>query len=114
MTANIDVEQIVLGTLLIDPASSFAAMLLTADDFTAEHRVIFETILAVVNEGRAPHPPTLGPSLKSLKIGQLDGAQYLGRLMSVAAPRGQLLDYIRSLKEFTGRRAMAALGASAV
>lgn len=112
MTANIDVEQIVLGTLLIDPASSFAAKLLTEDDFTAEHRVIFETILAAVDEGRAPHPPTLGPSLKSLKIGQLDGSQYLGRLMSVAAPRGQLLDYIRSLKEFTGRRTMALLGST--
>jgi replicative DNA helicase len=112
MTVNIDVEQIVLGTLLIDPASSFAAKLLTVDDFTAEHRVIFEVILAAVNEGRAPHPPTLGPSLKSLKIGQLDGSQYLGRLMGVAAPRGQLLDYIRSLKEFTGRRTMALLGST--
>jgi replicative DNA helicase len=109
MTANIEVEQIVLGTLLIDPANSYAATLLSVDDFTDAHRIIFEAIAMAVAEGRAPHPPTLGPSLKSLDIGPMDGSQYLGRLMTVAAPHGQLLDYIRSLKEFTGRRVMTQL-----
>lgn len=107
MLANLDVEQVALGTLLCDPKAAHFIPMLEVNDFTEKnHRLIFEAIEMASQEGRFASPAVLAPQFQDSKIGDMTVAQYLGRLVTVATHRGVLGDHIRSLKEMSGRRIM--------
>lgn len=111
MIQHLEAEQTVLGTILARPEAAFIVEALSIDDFSeATHRLIFEAIVAKSAEGRAPSPVILAPLFQNDRIGDITVAQYLARLMNVSAPMEHAYDYVRTLKEFSGRRAMAIMG----
>lgn len=110
MIKNVEVEQIVLGSILMRPEATYAVDLLQIDDFSEDaHRLIFEMMEAKVAEGRMPTPVILAPHFQNDRVGEITIAQYLARIMPLAAPLEHVPDYIRTLKEYTGRRVMLAL-----
>lgn len=112
MIQNLEVEQIVLGSILMRPDATYAVDLLQIDDFSEQaHRLIFEMMEAKVAEGRMPTPVILAPHFQNDRVGEISVAQYLARIMPRAAPLEHLPDYIRTLKEYTGRRIMMVLAA---
>jgi replicative DNA helicase len=111
MTANFEVEQIVLGTLLADPKCVHFVPMLAMDDFTEDpHRLIFEAIQALASEGRAPSPVVLAPQFQRDKVGEITVAQYLARLVTMRASQHHMPDHVRALKELTARRVLMAMG----
>src|SRR3989304_3648751 len=111
MSANHGAEEIVLGTLLADPkAVHFFDMLVVGDFDLPTHQMIFIAGAALAKEGRAPSPVILTPQFCRDRMGSGTVADYLGYLARKrAVARDQLSDYIRALKEMTGRRVMAAM-----
>lgn len=78
--ANVEAEQSVLGSMLIDPgAVSLVAGLLTAQDFSrAAHGRIYEAILALYNRGEAIDPVTVSAELDRLgALADAGGQAYL-------------------------------------
>ena len=110
---NVEAEQIVLGSILIDPsgASYLVEMLEETDFAAAEHREIFKVIAQSLADGGVPSPVLIGPQLQSLTIGPLTGPQYLSRLLTASLPRKQAADHVPQLKELAGRRLMLDIGA---
>lgn len=110
MIANHAAEQVVLGTLLADPRAGFIADSLTVDEFTAQlHRLLFEAIEARVQDGQAPSPAILAPQFAKDKIGEVPAPQYMLTLIRHAVNLDDLSNYVRSLREYSGRRAMVGI-----
>lgn len=110
---NIEAEQVVLGTLITDPKSAHFVATLNIDDFSVvQHRLIFEAIAAAAAEGRHASPVVLAPQFKGDKVGDINGAQYLGRLVTMATRRDCIPDHIRALKDMSGRRQLAEMAAT--
>ncbi len=110
MIANHAAEQVVLGTLLADPRAGFIANSLTVDEFTVQlHRLLFEAIEARVQDGQAPSPAILAPQFAKDKIGDVPAPQYMLTLVRHAVSLDDLSHYVRSLREYSGRRAMVGI-----
>lgn len=110
MIANHAAEQVVLGTLLADPRAGFVANSLTVDEFTAQlHRLLFEAIEARVQDGQAPSPAILAPQFAKDKIGDVPAPQYMLTLIRSAVSLDDLSNYVRSLREYSGRRQMVGI-----
>lgn len=109
--ANIELEQIVLGCLLMQPESVYACDLLDAQDFAAsEHQQIFSLIAAASKEGRHLTPITLAPSIADMKIGPISPQEYLIRMMGAAQSPVFLQGHVGELKQLSGRRTLISLG----
>lgn len=111
LPVNIELEQIVIGTLLMYPESAYAVALIETADFSApEHVQIFSLIRAAAGEGRHLTPVTLAPSIQDLKFGPITPQEYLIRLMRAHEPLPFLIGYIGELKQFSARRALISIG----
>lgn len=113
---NIQAEQAVLGSLLIDPRSiDFVLEIISADDFYRhEHRLIFEAITTLGNEADVV---TTAERLESIGvIDETGGIAYLGELYETT-PRGMNVGaYSRIVKNNSSARrviAVSNLGAGA-
>lgn len=104
MLANIDAEQVVLGTILLSPgSSSMLVESLSLDDFVDQtHRLIFETIQAMVADGKAPSPVLLAPMVPEAR-------GYLGKLLTSGVGHIMARDFAASLRDFSARRQMVAI-----
>lgn len=111
LISNIDAEQVVLGTLLTDPKAGHFVQLLGIDDFTAPaHRLVFEAVQAASFEGRYASPTMLAPQFRNDRINdEMTIAGYLGKLVAVSTRREVMPDYVRALKDMSGRRALVGL-----
>lgn len=111
MSINHAAEEVVLGTLLADAKAVHFFDLLTVDDFDLPaHQMAFIAGAALAKEGRAPTPIVLAPQFSRDQIGSGTVAEYLAYLAAKrAVSRDQLSDYIRALKEMTGRRIMGTM-----
>jgi replicative DNA helicase len=110
MIANHAAEQVVLGTLLAEPSAGFVANSLTVDEFTVPlHRLLFEAIEARVQEGQAPSPAILAPQFVGDKIEGMPAPQYMLQLVRNAVTLDDLSHYVRSLREYSGRREMVGI-----
>lgn len=108
LVANIEAEQIVLGTLMSDPKSAHFAGVLALEDFTdVAHQMLFRAIGEMVAEGHAPSPVILAPQFLRDKVGEMPFVQYIARLITMQTRREVMPDYIRALKEMSGRRTLA-------
>ena len=107
---NVEMEQVILGTLLLDPKAMHFVKLLSADDFwEGPHRAIFEAFRMAADEGRHASPVVLAPQFQGQRLGEITLAQYLGRLCVMATSRECMMDYVRALKELSGRRTLASM-----
>ena len=110
LPANIELEQIVLGTLFMHPQSGYACDLLDVQDFAAgEHQQIFSLIAAAAKEGRHLTPVTLAPSIRDLRFGPLSPVAYLAKLMAAADGPTLLQGHIGELKQLSARRTLIVL-----
>jgi len=107
---NIECEQQVLGSILLDNAcfdrvSSF----LTADDFFEPlHKGLFETIAGMISRGDAAKPSTLKGALPpDLRVGDLVGMQYIAWLIAQMASPHNIVSFATAVKDAAKRRALA-------
>jgi replicative DNA helicase len=104
------IEAGVIGALLMHPSNLFFTRQLCVNDFCVpEHRVLFEAIEVAMAAGQEPSAQTLIPTFRSMNFGGISGAEYIARMLSVAISKAMMPEYVRSLKEFAGRRVMAGL-----
>lgn len=104
------IEAGVLGALLSHPSNLFFARQLAVNDFCVpEHRMVFEAIEIAMAAGQEPSALTLAPAFRQMNFAGITGAEYIARMMSVAISKAMMPEYVRSLKEFAGRRVMAGL-----
>ncbi len=108
---NIELEQALLGALLIDNSTLFrvASVVRHADFYDAVHASIFEVIAKTVRENRAATPVTIKGSFEGQRVNDdLTVAQYLGRLASHATTTNAY-DYALAVSELADRRRMQVL-----
>lgn len=114
MIANRNIEQIVLGTIMGNSkATAFVNMLEVTDFDDPHHQMIFQAVHVLADQGRHASPIFLAQQFKDDLIGD-QSRPLIEYIKDLAAKKtvavDALVDYIRSLKEFTGRRMMAAMG----
>ena len=108
ISANIDIEQGVLGAILLGaanvPASHWVERL-TPLDFSAElHSRIYAAICSAVERGQVPTPILIGPAFTGELVGNISVGAYMGRLMANAASVTVLSSYVTALREMRSRR----------
>lgn len=107
-----EIEQAVLGSFLLSDLgerSDFFISQIREEDFGhAEHREIFAAIKSELEAGRVPTFRTLAPRLSEMRIGDMTGVAYLGRLVSVGMTAHLLPGYIHAMKQSSGRRMLSA------
>jgi replicative DNA helicase len=109
--SNIELEQIILGSLLRSPESAFAVPIMVSGDFAADaHRQIFSLIAAAAAEGRHLTPVSLAPAIRDLKFGPLPPHEYMLRMVRVGVAPEFIPGHIGELKQLSARRALLALG----
>src|SRR5437016_4608489 len=93
---NIEAEQGVLGSILIDPESyDLVADRLKADDFYRNaHRVLYEMIVSLVTQRITPDYITLCDELdRTDKMKEVDGAGYITSLINLVPTSGNIEYY---------------------
>lgn len=109
---NIEVEQALLGALLLQNAAlERTGDLSSAHFFDPLHGDIFRAIQAAVGGGRLASPITLGPEFEGRAASKgLDGAQYLGTLAASATTIANAADYAKTIRDLSLRRALIIVG----
>src|SRR5260370_36932930 len=93
---NIEAEQGVLGSILIDPESyDLVADQLKADDFYRNaHRVLYQTIVSMAAQHITPDYVTLCDELDRVgKMEEVDGADYITSLINQVPTSGTIESY---------------------
>lgn len=113
LPANVELEQALLGAVLINNDAFHAACAaLTPDHFTEEvHRRIFDVIAATVRDGRPANPVTLIGSFGPEEIVPgMTVPRYLARLCAMAVTVAGAPGYAQELVALAGRRRLVAIG----
>lgn len=116
--ANLDVEQGVLGALLLSLAAMPAAHWVTKlerEDFSNDlHARIFDAILGAVERGQTPTPLLIKHQFDGEEVGTLPVVAYLGRLCGASTATPVTLgSYVKSLRDMRARRELLAVGEQA-
>jgi replicative DNA helicase len=110
--ANLQAEQVVLGTILFDQHCAELVHQIAPSDFSVpEHCEIFHWICKDVEGGRKPNPMTLMPMLGEMQCGQVNGRTYIARLAAMS-DRTTARECLHSVKEMAARRMLMAVGDS--
>ncbi|MFL0197937.1 replicative DNA helicase [Clostridium sp. WILCCON 0269] len=99
---NLEAEQSVIGSMLVDKASIVESMeILKVDDFYREsHKVIFDAILDLYKKDIAVDIITLAESLKSTsKLEAAGGITYISELSGSIVSTANLQSYIKIIKD---------------
>src|SRR3970040_187321 len=110
---SIEAEQSVLGGLLLDnTAWDRVADLITEQDFyRADHRVIFQHIVRLIEHGKPADTLTVGESLeRSGKLVEIGGHAYLASLSLITPSRTTSRRYAEIVRERSVMRHLAAVG----
>jgi len=111
--ANIEVEQALLGAILINNDALFKVSDILKPDhfFEPVHRLIFETARDLIREGLTVNPVTIKTFLpEKEKIGEMTVAQYMARLASASANPLDMVSYARQITDLSTRRKLIGLG----
>jgi hypothetical protein len=106
---NVELEQALLGAVLVDNRAFDKITFLQPDDFhEGLHGKLFGIIAELITGGKIANPVTLkdylSPELKNLKIGRLSIYQYLARLSADATTVVGAPDYARGIADLARRR----------
>lgn len=110
---SVEAEQSVLGGLLLDnTAWDRIADLLTAPDFyRADHRLIYEHIGELLENGRPADALTVAESLeRSGRLAEIGGHAYLGALAANTPSAANIRRYAEIVRERSVMRNLAAIG----
>ena len=104
---NLEAEQAILGSCLIDKESVFLSMeMLKADDFYREdNKIIFQAITNLFNKSQAIDIITVKEELNSMKkYENVGGLEYLSYLTDVVPIISNVEKYIKIIKEYSIKR----------
>jgi len=104
---NLEAEQAILGSCLIDKEAVFLSMeMLKADDFYREdNKIIFQAITNLFNKSQAIDIITVKEELNSMKkIENVGGLEYLSYLTDVVPVISNVEKYIKIIKEYSIKR----------
>lgn len=107
MIQNVEVEQNILGTFLVNNKAYFETMgQLSAEDFSVPvHREIFEVMESRFNREELVSPVTLKERFQGHDgMEELGGVRYLARMAGSAQSIFAIRDYVKSLRSITRRR----------
>jgi replicative DNA helicase len=110
---NIEVEQALLGAILINNEAFFRVsdFLEPVHFFDPLHRQIFETSSQLIRLNKAADPRTIKSFLKEHeRVGEITIAEYLGRLAYEATTIINAEDYGRTIYELSIRRNLITIG----
>jgi replicative DNA helicase len=115
---SIDLEQTVLGTVLLDNRAYEAiAERVTAERFfDPTHARLWEIISRTITAGTLASPVTIAPVVKDWPsiAPDLTVGQYLGRLAGAAMPPNRIRDYAKSLTDLATRRQIISVAQDAI
>lgn len=107
---SIELEQTVLGTVLIDNRSfeAIAERVTPETFFDPMHARLWEIISRTITAGTLASPVTISPIVKDWPsiAPDLTVGQYLGRLAGAAMPSNRIRDYAKALTDLATRRQM--------
>ena len=104
---SIEVEQALLGSILIDPdAYTQVDGMIQANDFYRDkHRIIYETIQALVNRAESADYLTICDELERInKLDEVGGASYLTSLINQVPTSGNAETYAQIIEDASIRR----------
>src|SRR6187401_434290 len=110
---SIEAEQSVLGGLLLDnTAWDRVADLVTEQDFyRADHRLIFQHVGHLIEQGKPADALTVAESLeRSGKLAEIGGQAYLGSLALNTPSAANIRRYAEIVRERSVMRSLAAIG----
>jgi replicative DNA helicase len=110
---DIEVEQALLGALLLNPGTlADVSSIIRPESFSERlHQQIYATILDVAPEAHGPLPIILAPLFRDeLPIGELTVKQYLGRLAAATPSLLAAKDYAKTVRDLHCRRQLAEAG----
>ncbi len=114
MPHNLEAEQSVLGSILIDARCLPDVIgIVRSDDFYLEqNRDIFATLLSMFNKARVIDAVTLLDELRTQGTRDIDTLRtYVMRLLDITPTAAHVLDYARIVKDFSLLRAVASAAA---
>ncbi len=115
--ANIEAEQMVLGTILLNNESFHrVADILRAEDFAeALHGRIYDTAAKLIERGHIASPISLAPYFeRDPAIVEIGGTDYLARVAAWATPATIVTDYARLIHALAVRRGLIEIGQSLI
>jgi replicative DNA helicase len=111
---NLDVEQSLLGALLLDKEAILdAAEILGPDNwYDYKHRVIYESILALLDEGLSIDLMTISDHLRKRELlEKVGGVEYLSELTNSVPTAAHAKEYAEIVKGLSVRRKMISAAA---
>ncbi|WP_405131796.1 replicative DNA helicase [Paenibacillus sp. FSL H8-0317] len=95
---NLQAEQAVIGSLLLDRSgdnTALAVALLTPQDFSSQHRLIFESVIVLHESEKAVDLVTLYADLETRGVTEdIGGIEYLGNLVDAVPTIANAKEYI--------------------
>jgi replicative DNA helicase len=110
---SIEAEQSVLGGLLLDNAAwdRIADIVAGADFYRADHRLIFQHIGSLIEQGKPADALTVAESLeRSAKLAEIGGNAYLGSLAAATPSAANIRRYAEIVRERSIMRSLATIG----
>ncbi len=104
---SIEVEQALLGSVLIDPDAytQVDGMIQASDFYRDKHRIIYETIQALVNRAESADYLTICDELERInKLEEVGGASYLTSLINQVPTSGNAETYAQIIEDNSIRR----------
>ncbi len=115
--SNIEAEQMVLGTILLNNESFHrVADILRPEDFAeALHGRIYDTVAKLIERGHVASPISLAPYFeRDPAIVEIGGTDYLARVAAWATPASIVTDYARLIHALAVRRGLIEIGQSLI
>ncbi|MDQ0169158.1 replicative DNA helicase [Paenibacillus tundrae] len=105
---NLQAEQAVIGSLLLDRSgdnTSLAVALLTPQDFSSQHRIIFESVILLHESEKPVDLVTLYADLETRGVTEdIGGIDYLGNLVNAVPTAGNAKEYISIVQTLGTKR----------
>ena len=111
---NIELEQALLGALLISNATyhKVSPLVTPADFYEPLHGRLFEAIADLIAKNSPATPLTLKPFFEGETVGAFTVLQYLGRLVAAATTIINAEHYAAAIADLGRRRELASIGAT--
>src|SRR5688572_25696375 len=110
---SLEAEQSVLGGLLLDNGAwdKVGDLLSESDFYRADHRIIFQHVGQLIEQGKAADALTVAESLeRSNKLAEIGGQAYLGSLSLNTPSAANIRRYAEIVRERSVMRSLAAVG----
>jgi replicative DNA helicase len=110
---NLEAEQALIGAILLDNRAfeRVSEIISGPDFFDPLHEQIFNAACSLIQGGKLASATTLKSYFEHIIVNpQMNGAQYLGRLLAAATTVGRSADYAKTVRELADRRSLLCIG----